>query len=221
MVDEPIPLQEAAASAPAAPHIEAEPPEWQPRVAWVGARQLTGAAAFFFLAFVFAYFYLKSLNVDKKWTYGHVSPPIGWGVAIVVVLIASAALLWLATKRPVQSHLLGLAAAVLALVSVALQCIEYTTLGFGPASGGYASVFVGWTAFYALFTLACVYWIEVQTASIWRRQREGAAWAQAEGVPAAAETAVMGAELEACSFFWNFYVFVGFAAFVLLYLIGT
>jgi hypothetical protein len=28
------------------------------------------------------------------------------------------------------------------------------------------------------------------------------------------------ATLEACSFFWAFYVFVGFTAFVLLYLIG-
>ena len=32
--------------------------------------------------------------------------------------------------------------------------IEWTTLGFGPASGGYASVFIGWTAFYAVLTVA-------------------------------------------------------------------
>ena len=44
--------------------IELEPPEWQPRVLWVGARQLCGAAAFFFVSFVFAYFYLRSLDAN-------------------------------------------------------------------------------------------------------------------------------------------------------------
>src|SRR5437588_5440001 len=161
-MDEPVPVQEGAASAPAAAHIEPEPPDWQPRASWVGARQLTGAAAFFFLSFVFAYFYLKSLDVGKRWTIGHVSPPVGWGIAIAAVLVVSAVLLRLATVRPAQAPTLGLAALLLALVSVALQCIEYTRLGFGPASGGYASVFVGWTACYALFTLACAYWVEVQ-----------------------------------------------------------
>jgi heme/copper-type cytochrome/quinol oxidase subunit 3 len=220
-MDEPVPLQEAAASAPVAPGIEAEPPEWQARVAWVGARQLTGAAAFFFMSFLFAYFYLKSQDVAKKWTYGHVSPPVGWGVAIIVVLIVSAVLLWLTTRMPARAPELAFAALGLALVAVALQCIAYTRLGFGPASGVYASVYIGWTAFYAVFLLACAYWIEVQAASMWRRRREGAAWAADETVPEAAEAQMMGADLQACSFFWNFYVFFGFAAFVLLYLIGT
>jgi heme/copper-type cytochrome/quinol oxidase subunit 3 len=220
-MDESVPLQEGAASAPVGREIEPEPVEWQPRAAWVGARLLTGAAAFFFLAFVFAYFYLKSLDVAKKWTIGHVSPPIGWGIAIVAVLVVSAVLLRLATVRPVQAPPLSLAALGLALVSVVLQCIEYTTLKFGPASGGYASVFVGWTAFQALFTLACAYWIEVQAMTLLRRRREGAAWGAAEGVPALVEEPVLAANLGACSFFWGFYVFVAFAAFVILYLIGT
>lgn len=220
-MDEPVPLQEGAASAPAAPHIEPEPPEWQPRAAWVGARQLTGAAAFFLLSFVFAYFYLKSLNVGHKWVIGHVSPPIGWGVAIAAVLVVSAVLLRLAVGRPARALPLSLAALVLSLVSVLLQCLEYTTLGFGPASGGYASVFVGWTAFQAVGTLGCAYWIEVQVATLWRRAREGSAWAGAQSAPEAADGALLAANLEACSFFWGFYVFVAFAAFVILYLIGT
>ena len=59
----------------------------------------------------------------------------------------------------------GAAALVLALLSIVLQVIAWTTLGFGPASGGYASVYVGWTAWYAVFTLACAYWIETQVAT--------------------------------------------------------
>ena len=61
-------------------------------------------------------------------------------------------------------------ALALAVLSVVLQVIPWTTLGFGPASGGYASVFVGWTAFYAVFALACAYWIETQVATAWRRR---------------------------------------------------
>ena len=71
-----------------------------------------------------------------------------------------------------------------ALVAIALQCVEYTTLGFGPASGAYASVFVGWTGFYALFALGGVYWLETQTASVWRAARHGIDRARREGVPA-------------------------------------
>lgn len=220
-MEEHIHHQDAASSAPAATHIEAEPPDWQPRAAWVGARQLTGAAAFFFLSFVFAYFYLKSLDVGKRWTIGHVSPPIGWGVAIAVVLLVSAVLLRMATARPAQSYALGLGALALAMISVLLQCIEYLSLGFGPASGGYASVFVGWTVFQAVFTLGCAYWIEVQVASIWRRRREGESWVAQLSTPTEAVDRLEAANLEACSFFWSFYVFVAFSAFVILYLIGT
>ena len=70
---------------------------------------------------------------------------------------------------------LGRGALVLALLAVVLQVIEWTTLGFGPASGGYASVFIGWTSMYAVFALFCAYWIETQVASLWRTRREGSA----------------------------------------------
>src|SRR5437868_6764798 len=44
------------ASAPTHPRIEPEPPEWQPRALWVGARLLCGAVSVFFISFVFAFF---------------------------------------------------------------------------------------------------------------------------------------------------------------------
>ena len=134
------------ASAPLASHIEPEPREWQLRALWVGARMLCGAASFFFMAFLFAYFYLRSLDVNKSWKIGHVTAPTGWGVAIVVVLVASAVLLRMASRQPTSALPLGSAALGLALLSIVLQVITWTTLGFGPASGGYASVYVGWTA---------------------------------------------------------------------------
>jgi heme/copper-type cytochrome/quinol oxidase subunit 3 len=206
------------ASAPFAPHIEPEPSEWQPRALWATARLLCGVAAFFFLAFVFAYFYLRSLDVNKSWKIGAVNPSIGLGVAIVVVLVASAVLLRLAARRPFDGLGLGVAALVLALAAVVLQVIEWTTLGFGPDSGAYASVFIGWTAFYAVFALVCAYWIETQVASVWRARREGIDRPRREGVPAD-DVELLDAGLEACSFFWAFYVASGALAFVILYLV--
>ena len=207
---------EASASAPTHPEIELEPPEWQPRAMWVSARQLCGAAAFFFVAFVFAYFFLRSLDANKDWKIGSVHPSIGLGVAILVVLVLSAAALRAAATRPELAVRAGAAALALAILSVVLQVIEWTTLGFGSASGGYASVFIGWTAFYAVFALACAYWIETQVATLWRRRRHGVPDTPAEVLT---DSALTRAGLEACSFFWTFYVANGVVLFVLLYVL--
>jgi heme/copper-type cytochrome/quinol oxidase subunit 3 len=207
---------EASASAPTHPEIELEPPEWQPRAMWVGARQLCGAVAFFFMAFVFAYFFLRSLDTHKDWKIGSVNPSIGVGVAIVVILLLSAAALRIAATQSELRVPAGAVALLLALLAVVLQVIGWTTLGFGPASGGYASVYIGWTAFYSVFALISAYWIETQVATAWRRRREGVLVTPAEVLT---DAAVETASLEACSFFWTFYVALGVVLFVLLYLL--
>jgi heme/copper-type cytochrome/quinol oxidase subunit 3 len=207
---------EGSASAPTHPQIELEPPEWQARAMWVSARQLCGAAAFFFISFVFAYFYLRSLDTHKDWKIGTVSPSVGLGVVIVAVLIISAVAMWLAATRPELTLPAGMAALLLALLAIVLQVIQWTTLGFGPASGGYASVYVGWTAFYTVFMLFCAYWIETQVASVWRRRRHGVAAAPAQVLT---DTVLVTEGLKACSFFWTFYVFNGVVLFVVLYLL--
>jgi hypothetical protein len=71
-------------------------------------------------------------------------------------------------------------------------------------------VFIGWTVMYVVFALLCVYWIETQVATIWRARRQG---------PGPAPAGVSGANLEACAFFWAFYVGIGVLAFVVLYLV--
>lgn len=197
------------ASAPSAPHIEPEPRHWMPRSLWVGARLLCGAAAFFFAGLLFAYFYLRLLDVNKSWKIGAVNPSLGLGIVIVIVLLASAVLLRLAARRPTDALPMARAALVLAIGSVVLQVVQWTTLGFGPASGAYASVFIGWTSMYAVFTLGCAYWIQTQLASVSRARREGLAF----------EGEVLSAGLEACSFFWAFYVAIGVLAFVILYVV--
>jgi heme/copper-type cytochrome/quinol oxidase subunit 3 len=185
--------------------IEPEPREWQPRATWVAARLLCGAAAFFFAAFVFAYFYLRSLNTNHAWKLGHVSAPVGFGIVIAAALVASAVLFRAARTRP----LAGTAAVLLALLSIVLQVIEWTTLGFGPSSGGYASVFIGWTVFTAVWTLPSTYWMQTQVATNRRVARSGAD----------ADPELLSAGFEACAFFWTFYVAIAVLAFVILYLL--
>jgi heme/copper-type cytochrome/quinol oxidase subunit 3 len=207
---------EGSASAPTHPHIELEPPEWQPRAVRAGARGLCGAVAFFMVSFVFAYFYLRAQDPNKGWKIGHVKPPVGFGIVIVLVLVASAVAMRVAATRPQLTIRAGAAALGLALLSVVLQVVDWTTLGFGPASGGYASVFVGWTAVYSVLTVLGAFWIETQVATAWRRRREGVVATPAEVM---SDTPVVEAGLEACSFYWSFYVANGVVLFVLLYLL--
>lgn len=203
-----------SASAPTHPLLEPEPADWAPRSLWVGARGLAGGAAFFYISFIFAYFYLKSQDVNHDWKIGKVAPGVGLGVAVLVCLLASALALRIAVERPALTVRLGGLALSLAFLSVILQVIEWTTLGFGPASGGYASVYVGWTIFYSLGTLFCCYWIETQVATAWRRRRLGVGPTPAH---VTIDTPVIEAGLNSCSFFWNFMVLNGVVLFVLLY----
>jgi heme/copper-type cytochrome/quinol oxidase subunit 3 len=206
------------ASAPLAAHIEPEPREWQPRALWAGARLLAGAASFFFVSFLFAYFYLRSIDSNHNWKIGTVKPSLTLGIVIVVCLILSAAAFRLGAVRPADTFVAGLVAIALALVAIILQFVEYPIIKFGASQGGYAAVFFGWTSLYAICALGCVYWIETQVASLWRARREGLNRPVAEGVPAE-DLALMRAGIEACSFFWAYFVAIGVIAFIVLYIV--
>ncbi len=146
------------------------------------------------------------------------NPSIGLGVAIAALFALSAIVFRLGATRPTDTVGAGVAAIVMALVAIVLQFIEYTQLSFGASSGGYASVFIGWTAMYAIFAIGCVYWLETQVASVWRARREGLKRPVREGVPAE-DLALLRAGIEACSFFWAYYAAIGVLAFIILYIV--
>ena len=206
------------ASAPLAAHIEPEPPEWQPRALWVSARLLAGAVSFFFVAFLFAYFYLRSIDSNHNWKIGAVNPSIGLGIAVVLCFVLSAAAFRLGALRPADTLLAGVVAIVLALAAIVLQFVEYPIAHFGAASGGYAAVFFGWTSLYAIVALMGVYWIETQVATLWRFGHAGPEREVREGVPAD-DRALLEAGIEASSFYWAYFVAIGVLAFIVLYLV--
>jgi heme/copper-type cytochrome/quinol oxidase subunit 3 len=207
------------ASAPVSAGIQPEPPEWQPRAIWVSGRLLCGSISFFFASFVFAFFYLKALNVNHAWTIGHVKPPQGLGAAVMALFLLSAVLFRLGSRRADLALYTGAVAVLMALAAIAVQFFGYTQLDFGAASGGYASVYYGWTSLYSVVALLGVYAIEIQVASLYRTRDESTQREVREGVPAH-DVELQRAGVEATSFYWAFFVALGVLAWIVLYLVG-
>lgn len=199
--------------------IRPEPPEIGARSLYLAARLLAGAATFFFLAFLFAYFYLRTLNQNGTWHPAHVKPEQVYGAAIVACVAISALCAIVAGRRMkarLRSWLSFASVAVgLGLAAVVLQCVGYTVQKFGPTDGGYASVFCGWTALYAISVLATMYWLETQVATELRARRVPAA---SEGDIAEADK-LIAPSLDAAVFFWSYLAAIGVITWVTLYLL--
>jgi heme/copper-type cytochrome/quinol oxidase subunit 3 len=199
--------------------IPPEPPDVGARALLVASRLLCGATVFFFLAFAFAYFYLRSLNADGMWRPAHVHPSKGLGTAFIACVLLSAALSIVANRQMKREAPGWVAAAfggiALGLIAVALQCIEYTRQHFGPTNGGFASVFCAWTAFYLIAVLFTMYWLETQVATEFRARRSPAGRA---GDISDADRLIAPA-LDAAVFYWVFLAGIGLITYVVLYLV--
>jgi heme/copper-type cytochrome/quinol oxidase subunit 3 len=147
--------------------VLAESAEVHERNLRIGVRVIAGSTIMFFFAFAFAYFYLRSLDSNGNWRPEGVDPPQAYGVAIVALFVLAAASLSYAARaaRHGRAWLIpaGLSLA-LVLAGCVVQAFEYAHLGFGPMSGGYASVFYGWTLLFTVFALGALYWVEVLLA---------------------------------------------------------
>jgi cytochrome c oxidase subunit 3 len=190
--------------------IQPEPAELQERNLWAGARLLVSSTVFLFLPFVFGYVYLASLNTAGLWRPDHLTAPLGWGIAVMLAVVASAALVaWsrseLRRGKEASSRSLSLAALLVGIAAVVLQAVEYSQLGFGPTDGGYASVFVGWTGFFALVVLGAMVWLEIIVASAFRNR--------------SAAPGGERANLDALGFYLTFLAGMGVVTFAFLYLI--
>jgi heme/copper-type cytochrome/quinol oxidase subunit 3 len=158
----------------AEPGIAPIPTESRPveeRIVLIGSYLLSASTLFFFISFLFAFFYLRELNSNGLWggpkPGEHVSVPTGSGVAILVCVLASVALVRACLTATGARLLwpLGGSALLLGLAAVAIQCWQYTDLGFGTNEGGYASVFLGWTGFFAIFAFGAMLWLEMILAT--------------------------------------------------------
>jgi heme/copper-type cytochrome/quinol oxidase subunit 3 len=216
---EKLPLGLMVPPVPAGVEIPPEPPDVGGRALSVTARMMCGATTFFFLAFLFAYFYLRSIDAHHVFHPAHIKPNQALGAAFIACVVLSAAAAVLAGRRmkaTSRSWLApGIASVVLGLIAVALQCIEYTAQHFGPTNGAYASVFCAWTGFYMIAVLFTMYWLETQVATEIRARRSPAS---GHGDIADPDKLIAPA-LDAAVFYWSFLAAIGIVTYVTLYLL--
>lgn len=159
------------------PYSDLEPPEILARNLQVGARLVAAAEAFALLAFVFAYLYLRTLNSNGDWRPKHVNPSAGIGVALVICLVGCSLAYVYGLRRLGDGTEGGwragaVASLVLGLGAFGLIIAQFASISFGPTSGGYASVFVGWHAVYGLTLLLVLGWIETLVAQSLHRHTQ-------------------------------------------------
>jgi len=157
--------------------VEREPPQVMGENLRLASRLWASATVFFFFAFLFAFFYLRSLNQQRLWRPKHVDPSTVLGTLGAVAIVLAAALLVHAARshragRIGMWRIEGAAALAAIVAAVVLQIVEWSTLGFGPTDGGYASVYVGWTAFEVFFFVGLFYWVETTLATSLRYRND-------------------------------------------------
>jgi hypothetical protein len=137
---------------------------------WTGSRLAIGGLAFLFGAFVFAYFYLRSVNSEGRWHGpGYHPPSLIWGTVIMILVLLSAGVHYIGLQQIKAGHkrlwqIAGLAALAMGLVAVALQISELFYLPFWPGSSGFSSVFVGFYPVFLTLVLAAMVWLETLLA---------------------------------------------------------
>ncbi len=135
--------------------------------AWTGSRLAIGSMSFGFGAFIFAFFYLRSLNSHHLWyPAGFTGPQVWAGTLIMALIVASAAVQWLSLQRIKAGHkgawLAGAGVAlVLGLGAVGLQVWQLLNLPFQPGASGFASVFTGASPVLAVVVFSVMVWLEI------------------------------------------------------------
>jgi hypothetical protein len=194
---------------------------------WTGARLAVGALSLGFGSFIFAFFYLKSLNSHGLWyPAGSATfrPPQAWAGALVMALVVISAAVQTAglqlIKRGRKAPWLASAAAalVLGLGAVGLQVWQLLNLPFFPGAAGFASVFTGFWPVYVFIAVAVLTWLE----TLIMRCRAIPQISLVEQPPTYAEAFAVQrfqAALSAFTLTWNYLAAIAILAWVLFYLV--
>jgi hypothetical protein len=189
---------------------------------WTGARLAMGALTFGFGSFIFAFFYLRSLNSHGLW-YTPPGPKMWLGVLIMALVVVSALLQTFVLQRIKAGHkgiwIQGATVAlVLGLAAISLQIYQLCSLSFWPGSSGMASVFTGFCPVYAAIAFCVLVWLEI----LIMRCRGIAEISFVEQPPTFAEAFGVQrfqAALSAFTAIWNYMAVVAVVAWVLFYLV--
>jgi heme/copper-type cytochrome/quinol oxidase subunit 3 len=197
---------------------EPEDPRVLARNLSVGTRLFVSATAFVFMAFVFAFFYLKAVNSNGDWHPPHTNPTQAYGIASLVCVLATAVFVELGRRvlragtGRTWAAFVGVALAF-AVAATALQVLQILATKFSAyVGGGYSSVFYGWIVMFLLFWLGAVYWVETLLATGLRGLRP-------PDHPYAEPVELLRPSADACAVYLYLTVGIAILAYVLLYLI--
>jgi heme/copper-type cytochrome/quinol oxidase subunit 3 len=190
--------------------------------AWTGSRLAIGGLTFLFGAFLFAYFYLRSLNSEGRWQgFGFIHPSLWIGTTIMLLAEVSAGVHYFGLQRIKAGHkntwqIYGLIALGLGLAAVSFQIYQLIDLPFKPGSSGYASVFSGFYPVFLVTQLAVLIWLEILLA----RSRFIPALSFVEQPPTYTDTYAVQrfqASLSAFSTVWNYMALMALLFWFLFY----
>ncbi len=192
--------------------------------AWTGSRLMIGIVTSGLGAFVFAFFYLRSLNSHGRWYPAGFSGPKAWQGALIMGLIVVSAVIQTAGVQMIKGgkksswSSIAVVALVLGVVAAAVQIWQLTALSFQPGASGFASVFVGTSPVFALLVLGTMVWLEILVMTS-RRIPEISFVEQPPTFAEAAEVQRFQASLSAFTLFWNFMAVAAVVFWVLFYLV--
>jgi hypothetical protein len=192
--------------------------------AWIGSRLAIGSLTFGFGAFIFAFFYLQSLNSHGLWyPAGFQGPGIVLGTVIMALIVVSAAVQTAGLQRikaASRSAWLGAATVALGLglAAVGLQIYQLVSLSFWPGASGFASVFTGASPVYLFVVFAVMIWLQ----TLIMRGRAIPPISFVEQPPTFAEAFAVQrfqSALSAFTLVWNYLAVVAVVMWVLFYLV--
>jgi heme/copper-type cytochrome/quinol oxidase subunit 3 len=104
--------------------------------AWTGSRLAVGGLCFLFGSFVFAYFYLRSINSSGRWMgSGYHAPSMVYGTVIMIAVLLSAGIHYAALQQAKAGkkrlwQIGALTALLLGVAAIVLQILELLYLPF-------------------------------------------------------------------------------------------
>ena len=140
------------------------------RLTAVGVWLFLAADLFFFVAWWFAFLYLRALNNNQAFVAQGVGPPSkGYGAVVLGLAVLAALTYAVGSRQPTRAFLFRLLtpiALVFGIAACLLQGYEMWHLGFGLTQGGYPSVFSGLSSAWVIqFALATAWLAGIVTQS--------------------------------------------------------
>lgn len=192
--------------------------------AWTGSRLMIGIVTAGLGAFVFAFFYLRSLNSHGLWYPSGFPGPKQWEGATIMGLVVVSAIIQSLGLQQIKAGKKGgwftaaTIALVLGVVAGVMQIWQLTALPFQPGASGFASVFVGAQPALIALILGTMIWLETLVMRS-RLIPEISFVEQPPTFKEAAEVQRFQASLSGFTLFWNFIALASVVMWVLFYLV--